>query len=118
MIDNQNDDGISYDFVSLGIGNFDSNIRAPMLRSPTNVANKLYLGDGRVIDPTDTKALKRFSASQFANFKFDDLKFVEDKFKSKPITQAEVRDCETTLTRKELKSLLFGPKVEYQFVCV
>ncbi|RHY34023.1 hypothetical protein DYB32_001211 [Aphanomyces invadans] len=50
---------------------------------------------------------------------FDDNKIIKKKFKPLPVTQAEVKDCATTLTSEQLKLIVAGPKtINFGKVCV
>jgi hypothetical protein len=50
---------------------------------------------------------------------FEENKLIKRKFKPAPSTQAEMRDCETTLSGALLQMLSFGPKVfNFGKVCV
>lgn len=51
--------------------------------------------------------------------KFDPNKLIKKKFKSKPSTQAEMRDCGTELTAEQLAAVHSGPKsIDFGTVCV
>ncbi|KAF0745589.1 hypothetical protein Ae201684_000044 [Aphanomyces euteiches] len=50
---------------------------------------------------------------------FDENKIIKKKFKPQPMTQAEVKDCATTLTSDQLKQVFAGPKaINFGKVCV
>ncbi|OQR96965.1 hypothetical protein ACHHYP_12938 [Achlya hypogyna] len=50
---------------------------------------------------------------------FDENKLIKKKFKAAPVTQAEVKDCATTLTSEQLKFIVAGPKtIHFGLVCV
>ncbi|KAF0687983.1 Aste57867_20364 [Aphanomyces stellatus] len=53
-----------------------------------------------------------------STFPFDDNKIIKKKFKPQPVTQAEVKDCATTLTSEQLKQIVAGPKtINFGKVC-
>ncbi|KDO33411.1 hypothetical protein SPRG_02218 [Saprolegnia parasitica CBS 223.65] len=54
-----------------------------------------------------------------ANPAFDENKLIKRKFKAAPVTQAEVKDCATTLTSEQLKLIVAGPKtIHFGLICV
>ncbi|OQS03556.1 hypothetical protein THRCLA_04122 [Thraustotheca clavata] len=54
-----------------------------------------------------------------ANPAFDENKLIKKKFKVAPVTQAEVKDCGTTLSSEDLKLIMAGPKtINFGLVCV
>ena len=123
--DEDPEDDIERDVMDIGLINFQG-LKEPKLDLPdADDSNRLYLGDGQVIEGPGDR-LNFFKKCMITRYnkkgsipKIDENKLIKNKFKSVPETSAEIIDCQTTLTRKELKELEYGPKVmNFGKICI
>ena len=90
-----------------------SGLDEPFLRIPNHV-DPLWLEHPLDPDGADGGVVHKRS-----RVKGDENRLIKKKFKSKPSTQAESRDCKASLSVADLSSVVTGPKVmKFGTVCV
>ncbi|ETO30455.1 hypothetical protein RFI_06664 [Reticulomyxa filosa] len=103
--------------------NLYSGLKEPRLGLPKSLVSdhRLYLGNNVIVDPLTVGqdfALVKQNKVRTKNGN-DAHAATPKKCKALPETQAELRDCNSSLTREELRNLSFMPKVlELKEVCV
>ena len=125
--DEEPEKDIEIDKVDIGLNVFNG-LKEPILDLPEMIKDdeqRLYLGDGQIIDSI-TDRLNFFKKCMIQKYnkkgaigKMDENKLIKNKFKSTPETSAEIIDCQTTLTRKELKELKYSPDImDFGKICI
>ena len=90
-----------------------SGLDEPFLRIPKQV-DPLWLEH-----PLDPDGADSGGGHKRSRVKGDENRLIKKKFKSKPSTQAESRDCKASLSVADLSSVVTGPKVmKFGTVCV